>query len=158
LVYTQKKPLQNFPGGGTKMTARDVLFSAVRDCYTAAIENQITEKNANQVQARILCEGATSDDMASRRDYRCQGHLHRAGHSRQRRRRHGQLFRMVQDRQGFFWRESEVNERLFDVMDNAFRMKWVRFAGIHKVNNRIAAYMLAIDRVASALKLRGIYA
>src|SRR5207253_1065851 len=66
-------------------------------------------------------------------------------------------FEWVQDRQGFFWRESEVNERLFDVMDNAFD-EVVRFAGIHKVNNRIAAYMLAIDRVASALKLRGIYA
>ncbi len=50
-----------------------------------------------------------------------------------------------------------MNERLLDVMDNAFD-EVVRFAGIHKVNNRIAAYMLAIDRVASALKLRGIYA
>jgi glutamate dehydrogenase (NAD(P)+) len=66
-------------------------------------------------------------------------------------------FEWVQDRQGFFWRESEVNERLFDVMDNAFD-EVVRYSGIHKVNNRIGAYMLAIDRVARALKLRGIYA
>ncbi len=50
-----------------------------------------------------------------------------------------------------------MNERLFDVMDNAFD-EVVRYAAMHKVNNRIAAYMLAIDRVASALKLRGIYA
>src|SRR5206468_12092777 len=57
-VYTQKKPLQNFPGGGTKMTARDVLFQSCDIAIPAAIENQITEKNANQVQAKILCEGA----------------------------------------------------------------------------------------------------
>jgi glutamate dehydrogenase (NAD(P)+) len=63
----------------------------------------------------------------------------------------------VQDRQGFFWRESEVNERLFDIMDRAFD-EVVRYAETHRVNNRIAAYMLAIDRVATSLKLRGIYA
>jgi len=42
-------------------------------------------------------------------------------------------------------------------MESAFD-EVVRFAELHKVNNRIAAYMLAIDRVATALKLRGIYA
>src|SRR5216683_2225709 len=66
-------------------------------------------------------------------------------------------FEWVQDRQGFFWRESEVNERLLDFMENAFDQV-VKYAETHKVNNRIAAYMVAIDRVASALKLRGIYA
>ena len=66
-------------------------------------------------------------------------------------------FEWVQDRQGFFWREQEVNERLLDIMEHAFD-EVVRYAESHKVNNRIAAYMLAIDRVANALKLRGIYA
>ena len=66
-------------------------------------------------------------------------------------------FEWVQDRQGFFWRESEDNERLLDVMERSFD-EVVRYAETHKVNNRIAAYMLAIDRVATALKLRGIYA
>jgi glutamate dehydrogenase (NAD(P)+) len=56
-----------------------------------------------------------------------------------------------------FWRESEVNERLQDVMEHSFD-EVVRYAETHSVNNRIAAYMLAIDRVAFALKLRGIYA
>ncbi|MGH9732900.1 MAG: Glu/Leu/Phe/Val dehydrogenase, partial [Candidatus Acidiferrales bacterium] len=60
-------------------------------------------------------------------------------------------------RQGFFWREREVNERLQDVMDRSFD-DVVRYAEKHGVNNRIAAYMLAIDRVAIALKHRGIYA
>jgi Glutamate dehydrogenase/leucine dehydrogenase len=44
---------------------------------------------------------------------------------------------------GVLWRESEVNERLFDVMDRAFD-EVVRYAELHRVNNRIAAYMLAI--------------
>jgi glutamate dehydrogenase (NAD(P)+) len=66
-------------------------------------------------------------------------------------------FEWVQDRQGFFWRENEVNERLQDVMDHSFEQV-VRFAETHKVNNRIAAYIVAIDRVARALRLRGIYA
>jgi len=66
-------------------------------------------------------------------------------------------FEWVQDRQGFFWRESEVNERLQDVMDQSFDTV-VSFAEKHQVSNRIAAYMVAIDRVARALRLRGIYA
>jgi glutamate dehydrogenase (NAD(P)+) len=157
-VYTQKKPLQDFPGGGTKMTARDVLFQKCDIAIPAAIENQITEKNANQVQARILCEGANGPTtwqadaiIDAKGIFTVPDILGNAGGVTV------SYFEWVQDRQGFFWRESEVNERLYDVMDNAFD-EVVRFAGIHKVNNRIAAYMLAIDRVASALKLRGIYA
>jgi glutamate dehydrogenase (NAD(P)+) len=50
-----------------------------------------------------------------------------------------------------------VNERLQDVMDRSFD-DVVRYSEKHHVNNRIAAYMLAIDRVAIALKHRGIYA
>ena len=63
----------------------------------------------------------------------------------------------MQDRQGFFWRENEVNERLQDVMDHSFEQV-LHYAETHGVNNRIAAYIVAIDRVARALRLRGIYA
>jgi len=66
-------------------------------------------------------------------------------------------FEWVQDRQGYFWREHEVNERLKDVMEHSFD-EVVRYAETNEVSNRIAAYILAIARVASALKLRGIYA
>jgi glutamate dehydrogenase (NAD(P)+) len=66
-------------------------------------------------------------------------------------------FEWVQDRQGFFWRESEVNERLQDVMDRSFA-EVVRYAEKRTVTNRTAAYMLAIERVARALTLRGFYA
>jgi glutamate dehydrogenase (NAD(P)+) len=63
----------------------------------------------------------------------------------------------VQDRQGFFWNEQLVNGRLEEIMVNSFR-DVTRYADQHGVHNRAAAYMLALDRVAFAVKLRGIYA
>jgi len=66
-------------------------------------------------------------------------------------------FEWVQDRQGLFWTEKEVNDRLRDVIEQSFE-EVIRYAEAHHVNNRVAAYMLAIDRVAFALKERGIYA
>jgi glutamate dehydrogenase (NAD(P)+) len=157
-VYTKKKPLQELPGGGTKMSALDILFQPCEIAIPAAIENQITERNAHQVQARILCEGANgpttwqADAIIDKKGiFTVPDILGNAGGVTV------SYFEWVQDRQGFFWREREVNERLLDVMENSFDQV-VRYAELHKVNNRIAAYMLAIDRVASALKLRGIYA
>jgi glutamate dehydrogenase (NAD(P)+) len=157
-VYTQKRMLQDFPAGGTKMTSREVLFQPCEIVIPAAIENQITEKNASQVQAKILCEGANGPTTSqadaiidAKGIFTVPDILGNAGGVTV------SYFEWVQDRQGFFWRESEVNERLLDVMDHAFDQV-VRYAETHQVNNRIAAYMLAIDRVASALRLRGIYA
>ena len=66
-------------------------------------------------------------------------------------------FEWVQDRQGYFWKESVVNEQLKDIMVESFDAV-VTFAEKHRVNNRIAAYMLAIDRVAFTIRQRGIYA
>jgi glutamate dehydrogenase (NAD(P)+) len=66
-------------------------------------------------------------------------------------------FEWVQDRQGFFWNERLVNERLREFMDESFDSV-VHYAATHQVNNRTAAYMLALDRVANAIRLRGIYA
>jgi len=157
-VYKQKRPLQDFPGGGAKMSARDVLFQPCDVLIPAAIENQITEQNAHRVQTKILCEGANGPTtwqadaiVDSKGIFTVPDILGNAGGVTV------SYFEWVQDRQGFFWRESEVNERLLDVMERAFD-EVVRYAETHRVNNRIAAYMLAIDRVATALKLRGIYA
>ena len=157
-VYKQRKPLQEFPGGGIKMSARDVLFQPCDVLIPAAIENQITEQNAYQVQCKVLCEGANGPTtwqadaiIDSKGIFTVPDILGNAGGVTV------SYFEWVQDRQGFFWRESEVNERLLDVMERAFD-EVVRYAETHRVNNRIAAYMLAIDRVATALKLRGIYA
>jgi glutamate dehydrogenase (NAD(P)+) len=140
------------------MTAHEVLFQPCDILIPAAVENQITSQNAHRVQAKILCEGANgpttaaADDILEKKGlFVVPDILGNAGGVTV------SYFEWVQDRQGFFWRESEVNERLQDVMENSFD-EVVRYAEAHKVNNRIAAYMVAIDRVARALKLRGIYA
>ena len=157
-VRGQRKPLADFPGGGARMSAQEVLFQPCEIAVPAAVENQITRENASRVQARILCEGANgpttayADEELDRKGiFVIPDILANAGGVTV------SYFEWVQDRQGLFWRESEVNERLQDVMDHSFD-EVVRYAETHQVSNRIAAYMLAIDRVAVVLKLRGIYA
>jgi len=157
-VYGQKKHLPEFPGGGEKMTAQEAHFRPTDILVPAATENQITSQNASRVDCRILCEGANgpttshADAIIEKKEiFIIPDILGNAGGVTV------SYFEWVQDRQGFFWRESEVNERLQDVMEHSFDQV-VRYAELHKVNNRIAAYIVAIDRVARALKLRGFYA
>ena len=157
-VYRQRKPLPEFPGGGARMTAQEVLFQPCDIAVPAAVENQITRENAHRLQARVLCEGANgpttayADEELDRKGiFVVPDILANAGGVTV------SYFEWVQDRQGLFWRESEVNERLKDIMERSFD-EVVRYAETHGVNNRIAAYMLAIDRVAFVLKLRGMYA
>jgi glutamate dehydrogenase (NAD(P)+) len=157
-VYKQGKKLHDLPGGGDKQTSRDVLFNPTDILIPAATENQITTENAHRVDCKILCEGANGP-VTSQADPILENKgifiipdiLGNAGGVTV------SYFEWVQDRQGFFWRESEVNERLQDVMDQSFDQV-VRYSESHGVNTRIAAYIMAIDRVARALKLRGIYA
>ena len=66
-------------------------------------------------------------------------------------------FEWVQDRMGYFWDEPSVQERLHAVMQNAFQ-DVLGVATRHGVNMRVAAYMLAIERVAAIHRLRGLYA
>ena len=157
-VYGQRKPLPEFPGGGAKMSAQEVLFHPCDILVPAATENQITTQNAGRVDCKILCEGANgpttshADSIIENKGiFIIPDILGNAGGVTV------SYFEWVQDRQGFFWRENEVNERLQDVMDHSFEQV-VRYAETHHVNNRIAAYIVAIDRVARALRLRGIYA
>src|SRR5438270_2479821 len=124
----------------------------------AATENQITSRNAAKIRCRILAEGANGpttaaadEILAASKVFVIPDILCNAGGVTT------SYFEWVQDRQGYFWKESVVNEQLEDIMVNAFD-DVVRYAQKHNVNNRIAAYMLAIDRVAYTIKLRGIYA
>ena len=140
------------------MTAQEVLFQPCEILLPAAVENQLTSQNAHRVQAKILLEGANgpttsmADAILDQKGvFVIPDILANAGGVTV------SYFEWVQDRQGFFWRESEVNERLQDFLESSFD-EVVRYAGMHRVSNRISAYMVAIDRVARALKLRGIYA
>ena len=147
-----------FRAAGAKMTRNEVLFQPAEIVVPAAVENQITSENAHRLQARILCEGANgpstamADEIVDRKGiFVIPDILANAGGVTV------SYFEWVQDRQGYFWRESEVNDRLKDVLEHSFE-EVVRYAETHGVNNRVAAYMLGIDRVAFALKERGIYA
>jgi len=124
----------------------------------AATENQITAQNAQRLDCRVLCEGANgpttwhADPIVEKKGiFVIPDILGNAGGVTV------SYFEWVQDRQGFFWRESEVNERLQDVMDRSFA-EVVRYAETNHIPNRTAAYMVAIQRVAKALTLRGFYA
>ena len=124
----------------------------------AAKENVITSKNAAGIRARILCEGANGPTtaaadaiLAEKKIFVIPDILANAGGVTV------SYFEWVQDRQGFFWNETLVNKRLEEIMVNSFN-DVVAYAEKHNVHNRTAAYMLALDRVAFAIKLRGIYA
>lgn len=157
-VYGQGKQLPEFPEGGEKLSAQELLFRPCDILIPAATENQITAVNVHRVDCKILCEGANGPTtshadptIGQKGIFVVPDILANAGGVTV------SYFEWVQDRQGFFWREREVNERLQDVMEQSFDQV-VRYAETHGVDNRIAAYILAIDRVARALKLRGFYA
>ena len=65
-------------------------------------------------------------------------------------------FEWVQDRMGYFWTEKDINTRLGEIMTRSFDAV-IHYAERRKVNNRTAAYMLAMERVANTIKVRGIY-
>src|SRR6202165_3312529 len=144
--------------GAEKYDAADLLLVDCDILIPAATENQITSQNADRVKCKILAEGAngpttaTADDILSEKKvFVIPDILANAGGVTT------SYFEWVQDRQGYFLKESVVNEHLEDIMDTAFD-DVVRYAETHGVNNRIAAYMLAIDRVAYTIRQRGIYA
>jgi glutamate dehydrogenase (NAD(P)+) len=158
LEYVKEtKTVKGFPGGES-IDNMEILEQDCEVLLPAATESVITSKNANRIKARILTEGANSPTSAPADDilfdrgvFVIPDILANAGGVTV------SYFEWVQDRQGYFWPEGMVNERLKHILVAAFS-DVVRYGEKHNVNNRIAAYMLAIDRVAFSVKLRGIYA
>jgi glutamate dehydrogenase (NAD(P)+) len=149
--------ITGFPGG-EDMDREEALFLECDVLLPAATENVITSGNAGHLRCKILCEGANGpttpladEILAENRIFVVPDILANAGGVTV------SYFEWVQDRQGFFWNEQLVNERLEEIMVESFDAV-LAYAQTHGVNNRIAAYMLALDRVAVAIKLRGIYA
>ena len=144
--------------GGQDMDKDEALFLECEVLIPAATENVIHSGNAHRIRCKILCEGANGpttpladEVLAGNNVFVIPDILANAGGVTV------SYFEWVQDRQGFFWNEQLVNERLEEIMTESFDAV-VEYARTHQVNNRIAAYMLALDRVAQAIKLRGIYA
>jgi glutamate dehydrogenase (NAD(P)+) len=123
----------------------------------AAIEGQITERNAGRVKAGIIVEAANGpttpggDAILAERDvYVVPDILANAG---------GVIvsyFEWVQDLQSYFWEESEVNQRLQRIILNAYN-EVCAVAESRGVRLREAAYVLALKRVVEAIRLRGIF-
>jgi len=138
---------------------KDELLTKTCDILIpAATENVVTSRNADRLRCKILCEGANGpttpvadEILADNKVFVIPDILANAGGVTT------SYFEWVQDRMGYFWTETEVNQRLDNIMSESFR-DVITYAQNHKVNNRIAAYMLAIDRVAYTTKQRGIYA
>jgi glutamate dehydrogenase (NAD(P)+) len=140
------------------MPSEELITSECEILVPAAMENVITSRNAEQIKARIIVEGANgpttavADEILSdKRIFVVPDILANAGGVT------ASYFEWVQDRQGYFWPESQVNEQLEGILRSSFD-DVLRYAEAHNVNNRIAAYMLAIDRVAFTIRQRGIYA
>ena len=153
----QHRSFDHYPGG-ERVSNHELLELDCEVLVPAATENQITSHNAHKIKCRILAEGANGPTTAAADDileskgvFVIPDILANAGGVT------CSYFEWVQDRMGYFWKEDLVNERLQDIMVASFN-DVVKYAESHSVNNRIAAYMLAIDRVAFITRTRGIYA
>ena len=143
---------------GDKITNEELLTLDVDVLLPAALENVITSKNASKIRAKIVCEGANGPTTAGadailddKGVFVIPDILANAGGVTV------SYFEWVQDRGGYFWSEESVNDRLRDIMTRSFK-DVLSLSRQHKVNMRTAAYMLAISRVSTVHKLRGIYA
>ena len=158
MAYVQEtKTVVGFPDA-EPISGEELLVQSCDILLPAATENQITHENADRIQARIICEGANGPTTAQadeilfdKKVFIIPDILANAGGVTV------SYFEWVQDRQGYFWNLKTVNERLEEIMVNSFDTV-ASYADRHNVNMRIAAYMLAIDRVAFTIRERGIYA
>ena len=123
----------------------------------AALEGTLCASNASSIKAKMIVEGANGPTTAEAdRILSEKGTLvipdilANAG---------GVVvsyFEWVQGTQSFFWSEDEVNSRLQEIMNNAFH-EVLEVSQREKVSMRDAAYMLAIERIARAIQIRGIF-
>lgn len=145
-------------GKGEALSGADLLTLDVDVLLPAALENVITTKNAGDIRARVICEGANGPTTAAADSildekgiFVIPDILANAGGVTV------SYFEWVQDRGGYFWTEDLVNQRLEAIMRRSFQ-DLLDLSKQHRVNMRTAAYMLAISRVATVHRLRGIYA
>jgi len=153
----QHKFLKGYPKAQA-ITNEEILELPCDVLVPAALENVITAKNATNIKAKIICEGANGPTTAGadkilneKGIFVIPDILANAGGVTV------SYFEWVQDRGGYFWDEETVNSRLERIMVRSFG-EVTAMAERHKLDNRIGAYMLAIDRVAAVHRLRGMYA
>ncbi|MGB4338762.1 MAG: Glu/Leu/Phe/Val dehydrogenase [Bacillota bacterium] len=143
--------------GASKISNAELLELDVEMLIPAALQGQITEANAANIKAKYIVEGANgpttagADKILEAKGVICVPDiLANAGGVT------CSYFEWVQNLQHFYWSEEEVNTRLDAIMSKAFKEVW-DFAKEHNLSLRTGAYMLSINRVSEAIKMRGIF-
>ncbi|CUS97073.1 Glu/Leu/Phe/Val family dehydrogenase [Candidatus Chrysopegis kryptomonas] len=159
IKYVQNNPEKTLEGfdGGDKITNEELLELECDVLIPAAREDQITKHNAPRIKAKLIVEGANGPTTASADPILEEKGIlvvpdivANAGGVTV------SYFEWVQDRMGFYWTTEMVNERLERMMLSAFENVY-NIAKAYNVSLRLGAYILAVDKVAKTLKLRGIY-
>jgi glutamate dehydrogenase (NAD(P)+) len=158
LEYSQEHKTVDGFAGGSHLANEDLWALDVDVLIPAALENQITMENAPRIHAKVVTEGANGPTTPD-----AHKHLHERGifvipdilaNS-------GGVttsyFEWVQDRYGYFWDEEQVNSRLELKMCEAFDSV-LKTSLKYTVDMRTAAYIVAISRVGTVTKMRGMYA
>ena len=150
----RREPIPDFESGDAISNA-DLLTLDVDVLIPAAIENQLTQRNAKDVSAKIVAElanGPTTPEadniLNAKGTFIIPDFLANAG---------GVIvsyFEMVQNSYQFYWTEEEVNERLDEKMSKAFAGVY-RMSKTAHVDMRVAAYLVAVQRVAESVQMRG---
>lgn len=146
----------DFPGADN-ISNEDLLILDCDVLIAAAVENQITSRNADKIKAKVIAEGANgpttpeADEILNDRGvFLIPDILCNAGGVTV------SYLEWVQDLQSFFWPVEEINLKLEKLMRKSFESV-MDCARAHNVSNREAAQILAIQRIADAIMIRGIY-
>jgi len=153
----EKQSLNSMHTLGDPLTNEELLTTDCTVLIPAAVAEQITQHNAQNIRCRILVEAANgpttleADSLLADRDiFIIPDILANSG---------GVIvsyFEWVQDVQRFFWKEADIHERLKEIIVSAFQ-RTLAYAQEKKTTMRMAALMNGIDRVAQAHQLRGLY-
>ncbi|MFD2786269.1 Glu/Leu/Phe/Val family dehydrogenase [Hymenobacter rubripertinctus] len=147
--------LDGFTGAALMDNADELLTLDVDVLVPAAVEDVITEHNAHQIKAKLIVEGANGPTSASADSIINEKGImvvpdilaNSGGVT-------VSYFEWVQNRQGFKWSEKMVTERADRIMNDAFEKVYAT-SQKYNVPMRIAAYVVAIDKVAQTYKFRG---
>ncbi|MGO9480656.1 MAG: Glu/Leu/Phe/Val family dehydrogenase [Candidatus Kryptoniota bacterium] len=158
IEWTQGHRTLEGSGIGDRISNEEILELETDVLVPAAKEDQITAQNAAKIKTKIIVEGANGPTVAKADPILddkgilvVPDILANSGGVTV------SYFEWVQDRQGYFWTLDRVNRRLDRMMHDAFSNVF-QTAERYKVSMRVGAYILAIDKVAKTLKVRGIYA
>lgn len=158
IAYRDKNngTLQGYTGG-ERITNEELLELECDILAPCAVENVITKKNADRIKAKLIVEGANGPTAAEADDIIYDKGIMvvpdivaNAGGVT------CSYFEWVQNRRGHYYTENEVNEKVDEIILNAFEETF-QAATIHKKSMRLGAYLVGVSRVASGLRLKGKY-